>query len=230
MTRWRPRARAPLSTLTRLACLLCLLPALPPLRGWLESSMAMLMPGLLPCLFAAGCLAPRLLAPRRRARALAWLRPYALALLVVASVAAGVWMLPIAIDLSRMSWQLGVVRDVSVCVAGLAGVTALRIAPWPLVLFFGGNMVWMGLTFGMLFVDAQTRLCANYLLGDQRVAGIGLIVGAIGFGTWLLAWAAWVALAGTEAAGSARQQKRLKKSCSLPIMAANDKNQSEGPA
>jgi len=66
-----------------------------------------------------------------------------------------------------------VARDVSVCVARLAGVTALRIAPWPLVLFFGGNMVWMALTFGMLFVDAQTRLCANYLLGDQRVPASG---------------------------------------------------------
>lgn len=216
-----------------LACVACLLPALPPLRGWFESSMAMLMLGLLPCLFAAGCLAPRLLKPRRRARALVRLRPYALTLLVVASAGFGIWMLPIAIDLSRMSGPLGVARDVSVFVAGLAGVTALRVAPWPLVLFFGGNMVWMGLTFGMLFVDAQTRLCANYLLGDQRVAGVGLIVGAIGLGTWLLAWAAWVASDASEkrgAAGSARQRKTLKKSSRLPIMAANDKNQSKGPA
>jgi len=26
------------------------------------------------------------------------------------------------------------------------------------VLFFGGNMVWMALTFGMLLFDAQTRI------------------------------------------------------------------------
>lgn len=96
-------------------------------------------------------------------------------------------------------------------------------------------MVWMALTFGMLFVDAQTRLCANYLLGDQRVAGFGLIVGAVGLGAWLLArvaWVAWVALADADAdaAGSARQQKTLKKSSCLPIMAANDEHQSEGPA
>lgn len=206
----------------RLPWLLCVLPALPPLRAWFESSMAMLMLGLMPCLFAAGCLLPRLLSAPRRARACIMLRPYALALLVAASIAYGVWMLPIAVDLSRMSWQLGVARDMSVCMAGLASVIAVRVAPWPLVLFFGGNMVWMGLTFGMLFVDAQTRLCANYLLGDQRVAGAGLIVYAIGLGTWLLVWAVRRAEAAVPASG----KKVLKKSGSLPIMAANDKNQS----
>lgn len=210
----------------RLALLLCLLPALPPLRQAFEASMALLMAGLLPSLFAAGCLLPGVLASvfarrlpaRRRARMLVALRPYALALLVAAVLAYGVWMLPIAIDLSRMSWPLGLVRDACACLAGVAAVIVVRVAPWPLVLFFGGNMVWMGLTFGMLFVDAPTRLCANYLLGDQRMAGAGLMAWSIGLGTWLLVWAAGRA----EAARGASGKKKLKKSGRLPIMAAND--------
>ncbi|MDT6964669.1 hypothetical protein QTN24_24430 [Cupriavidus sp. SZY C1] len=199
------------------------LPALPPLRGLFESSMALLMLALLPGLFAAGCLLPRVLAarwaPRRRARALVRLRPHALALLVAASAGYGVWMLPIAIDLSRMAWLLGVARDVSVCAAGLAAALAVRLALWPLVLFFGGNLVWMGLTFGILFVDAPARLCASYLLDDQRVAGAGLIALSLGLGGWLLAWAARQA----DAAPSAGMRKKLKKAGRLPIKAANEK-------
>jgi hypothetical protein len=75
-----------------------------------------------------------------------------------------------------------------VFVAGLSTGIALRVAAWPLVLFFGGNMVWMGLTFGMLFVDAPARLCASYLIDDQRMAGVGLVAGSAGVGVWLLAW------------------------------------------
>ncbi len=216
----------------RLVLLLCLLPALPPLRGMFEASMALLMLVQLPCLFAAGCLAPALLPARHHARhharLVVRLRPYALTLFVIASVAYGVWMLPIALDLSRMSRALGVARDIAACVAGLAMVIAVRGAPWPLVLFFGGNMVWMGLTFGMLFVDAQTRLCANYLLGDQRIAGIGLMAYAIAGCAWLLVWAARQA----ETARSVVHQKKLKKSGRLPIKAASEKgpDKSKSPA
>jgi hypothetical protein len=37
-----------------------------------------------------------------------------------------------------------------------AGPATTRVGP--VVLFFGGNMVWMALTFGMLLFDAQTRI------------------------------------------------------------------------
>lgn len=208
------------------AWLLCLLPALPPLRAMFEASMALLMLAMLPGLFAAGCLMPAWLPIRRRARLFTRCRPYALALLAAAVIAYGIWMLPIAIDLSRIAWPLGLARDLSAFVAGLATVIALRIAPWPLVLFFGGNMVWMALTFGMLFVDAQTRLCASYLLGDQRIAGVGLMAWAIGAGAWLLVWAA----RRVETAESAVLNKRLKKSVRLPIKAAKDKGPDKSPA
>jgi len=162
--------------------------AVPPLREPLEASMALQMLGLLPAVFAAGWLAARLAPARWQVRAMAALRPHALSLLVVATFGYGLWMLPIALDLARLSPMVNAAKFATVFVAGLSTGIALRVAAWPLVLFFGGNMVWMGLTFGMLFVDAPARLCASYLIDDQRMAGVGLVAGSAGVGVWLLAW------------------------------------------
>lgn len=175
----------------RLAGVLLLLAlALPPMRTFFEASMAWLMLGLMPCLFAAGALAPGMLSARRQVEMVPRMRPYSLALGVAATLAYGIWMLPIAVDISRMSLPMGLARDASMVLAGLAASVGLRVAPWPLVLFFGGNMVWMALTFGMLFIDSPNRLCASYLLGDQRLAGAGLVVYAAVIGSWLLIRAA----------------------------------------
>jgi hypothetical protein len=162
--------------------------AVPPLREPLEASMALQMLGLLPAVFAAGWLSARVAPVRWQARTMAALRPHALSLLVVAALGYGLWMLPIALDLARLSPMVNAAKFATVFVAGLSTGIALRVAAWPLVLFFGGNMVWMGLTFGMLFVDAPARLCASYLIDDQRMAGVGLVAGSAGVGVWLLAW------------------------------------------
>ena len=162
--------------------------AVPALREPLEASMALQMLALLPGVFGAGWLAARLAPARWQARAMAALRPHALSLLVVGALGYGLWMLPIALDLARLSPAVNAAKFATVFVAGLSTGIALRVAAWPLVLFFGGNMVWMGLTFGMLFVDAPARLCASYLIDDQRMAGVGLVAGSAGVGVWLLAW------------------------------------------
>ncbi|WP_423197086.1 MULTISPECIES: hypothetical protein [unclassified Cupriavidus] len=164
--------------------------ALPPLRALLEGIMALQMLVLLPAVFAMGGLLPWLLTPRQRGRLAGVLRPHALTLLVLASVGYGLWMIPIALDLTRLSTPVNLAKYASVLLAGVAAGLAGRVSAWPLVLFFGGNMVWMGLTVGMLFLDANTRLCASYLLGDQRMTGAGLIVYAVALGGWLLVWAA----------------------------------------
>lgn len=164
--------------------------ALPPVRTVLEGAMALQMLVLLPAVFAIGFLLPYLLSPRRRGRLALALRPFDLSLLVLASVGYGLWMLPIALDLTRLSPAINLAKYAAVLLAGVAACVAIRVSAWPLVLFFGGNMVWMGLTVGMLFLDANTRLCASYLLGDQRMTGGGLIVYAVALGGWLLTWTA----------------------------------------
>ncbi|MGO4302083.1 hypothetical protein [Cupriavidus sp. RAF12] len=194
-TRRTAASRPTVPTIGRLAALavlamLAVVALVAPLREWLEVSMARQMLVLLPWVFAAGCLSPRLLPLRGRGRLARASRPYALTLLVVATVAYGAWMLPIALDLSRISPWINVAKYITVLLAGLSTGVALRVSAWPIVLFFGGNVVWMGLTFGMLFLDAESRLCASYLIDDQRMAGVGLMVYAMVLGVWLLVWAA----------------------------------------
>ncbi|NYI00083.1 hypothetical protein [Cupriavidus plantarum] len=181
---WRASWRASWASWPAAASLL----ALSPLRAVLEGSMALQMLVLLPAVFALGYTLPRMLPSRARGRLAAAMRPAALSLLIVATVGYAAWMLPIAIDLTRLHASVNLAKYATVTVAGTAAYFAGRVSPWPLVLFFGGNMVWMGLTVGMLFLDAETRLCASYLLGDQRVAGAGLIAWSAALGGWLLAW------------------------------------------
>ncbi|MGO4761946.1 hypothetical protein AB4120_05335 [Cupriavidus sp. 2KB_3] len=176
--------------------------------------MALQMLVLLPGVFAAGWLSARLAPARWQARAMAVLRPHALSLLVVAALGYGLWMLPIALDLARLSPAVNAAKFATVFVAGLSTGIALRVAAWPLVLFFGGNMVWMGLTFGMLFIDAPARLCASYLIDDQRMAGVGLVAGSVGVGVWLLAWV-------VRRAGWSNSEESEKNTKDWPAIAVN---------
>ena len=54
-----------------------------------------------------------------------------------------------------------------------------RGAPGGGLVFFAGNLIWMLATVGLLFHDTPTRLCASYLMDDQRLTGIGLVAYAI---------------------------------------------------
>lgn len=215
--------------------------AVPPLREPLEASMALQMLGLLPGVFAAGWLSARLAPARWQVRAMKALRPHALSLLVLAAVGYGLWMLPIALDLARLSPAVNAAKFATVFVAGLSTGIALRVAAWPLVLFFGGNMIWMGLTFGMLFIDAPARLCASYLIDDQRMAGVGLVAGSAGVGVWLLAWvvrrAGWANSEDTENIAKGRpafavnagQQGRKQQLRAAATTATPDKGPDRAP-
>lgn len=163
---------------------------IPRVHALLEGSMTLQMLVLLPGLSGAGWALPWLLPCARRERVAAALRPYLLSLLAFALLAYGAWMLPIALDLSRLEPATLAAKYVLVLAAGMAAHIGVGAGAWPLVLFFGGNYVWMGLTIGLLFIDSEQRLCASYLLADQRVAGVGLTIYSGLLGIWLLAWAA----------------------------------------
>ncbi|MBB1634433.1 hypothetical protein A9975_26705 [Cupriavidus sp. UME77] len=169
-----------------LAVALCV----PRVHALLEGSMTLQMLVVLPGLFCAGCALPWLQPDAWRERITATLRPYELSLLAFAMLAYGAWMLPVALDLSRLEFPTLVAKYALVVAAGVAAHFGFKVSAWPLVLFFGGNYIWMGLTFGMLFIDSEARLCASYLLADQRIAGVGLVIYSGLLGIWLLAWAA----------------------------------------
>jgi hypothetical protein len=159
-------------------------------REAVEVSMALQMIVLLPGLFALGAALPCLLPPASRARLAAASRPHALSALTFATLAFGIWMVPIALDLARIEPMTGVAKYALVPLAGLAAHLGLRACAWPVTLFFVGNYVWMTLTFGLIYQEAGRRLCANFLLEDQLVAGRGLVGYAIVIGIGTLAWVA----------------------------------------
>jgi hypothetical protein len=97
------------------------------------------------------------------------------------------WMLPVSLDLSLLSTPLRLAKYASWWIAGLA----LR-RTWPRLedeslVFFVGNMSWMLATAGLLYQSSDTRLCVNYLLDDQLIAGQALVCGAVLLGFWALA-------------------------------------------
>ena len=159
----------------RLIALLPLLLLWPALRQAMESSMALHMLVQFPLLMASGWLAARLtgLAPLRR------LDAHGLLGLTAAACVAAFWMIPAALDLSLLSPVANVAKYVSWWLAG-----ALLAPSWAqmrveLAAFFLGNVAWMLATVGLLFREAEARLCVNYLIDEQLVTGNGLLLFAV---------------------------------------------------
>jgi len=162
----------------RLLAPLALLPLLflwPALRHAVEGSMALHMLVQFPLLLAGGFSAARLTG----AAPLGRLNAYGLLGMTAALCVAAFWMIPAALDLSLLSPAVNAAKYASWWVAG-----ALLGASWAqmrveLAAFFLGNMAWMLATAGLLFRDAETRLCVNYLVDEQIVTGNGLLLIAV---------------------------------------------------
>jgi hypothetical protein len=92
------------------------------------------------------------------------------------------WMIPSALDAALLSAPVAAIKFASWWLAGavLAG-SWQRWSP-ELLLFVAGNLTWMMATAGALYIDAPQRLCASYLLNEQRHTGIALIAAALAIG------------------------------------------------
>src|SRR5262245_41676639 len=155
--------------------LLWLALAAPPLRGWLESSMALHMLVQLPLLAWIGyCVG----STWDRSRPLAALKSFnagGVTGLIIASFVMLLWMLPRPLDLARLDAGIDALKFFSVPVAGIA--VALS---WPRVPAIGRAVVHLEviatlLRFGWGYLAAEQRLCVSYLADDQRVTGILLV-------------------------------------------------------
>ena len=174
----------------RAACaLVALLPALllwPALRHAVEGRMALHMLVEFPLLLAAGAgatrLAARHAAARHAMRALAGLDHRGWSGATLASGVALFWMIPSALDAALLSGPVELLKLASWWLAGAVLAGSWRRMDPELMLFFVGNLAWMAAGAGMLYLDAPQRLCVNYLEGDQRQAGIGLVVLACALG------------------------------------------------
>ena len=99
-------------------------------------------------------------------------------------------MVPLALDLSRIDGSINLAKYALVLGAGTAARFGCRGGSWPVTLFFGGNFAWMMVTAGVLYLEAERRLCGNFLLRDQQIAGAGLMAFGLLLGVAICLWAA----------------------------------------
>lgn len=160
---------------------------LPQLRQLLESRMLLHMTVELPLLLLSGVVASSLASNRSRlGRLYDELDVHGL---LGAALVAGMslfWMLPVSLDVSLLSTPLRLAKYAGWWIAGLAlWRTWPRLDDESLV-FFAGNMSWMLATAGLLYQASDARLCVNYLLDDQLMAGRALVFAAVLLGIWAI--------------------------------------------
>jgi hypothetical protein len=158
-----------------LAGCLCLAAALLP-RHWLEASMLRHMLLQLPLLAAAGWLvAGRLSALRVVAR----IDEHGLCGLAVLLFASAYWMVPRALEQSLTLAPAELAKCASLLLCGALLPGALARANRIIQLFFLGNFCAMMAIAGMQYQNMPARLCNAYLLDDQTLAGMGLVIVAL---------------------------------------------------
>jgi len=92
------------------------------------------------------------------------------------------WMIPAALDLALLSPGMAAAKYLSWIAAGaLLAWGRERLSP-VVAAFFLGNTAWMLATAGLLYRDAETQLCVNYLIDDQLLTGAGLLAWALALG------------------------------------------------
>lgn len=143
---------------------------------WLESSMARHMLVLLPLLVFVGWTAVGLLPARLSA---ARFDEYGIAGLSAMLFVSAYWMIPRALELSLTSPMFEAAKFGSLVLLGLILPGSLKRCPWVVQLFFLGNFGAMMAIAGMQYQNMPQRLCNAYLLEDQGITGLGLVVGAI---------------------------------------------------
>ena len=147
------------------------------LRHVIESRMALHMVLEFPLLLGSGWAIARLVAPRPAPGP----GCDALGLLgvTVVSCVSAFWMplLHEPMRWAKVAWRPG------------AGALLARSAPRlgdEIAVFFLGNLAWMLATAGLLYREAEGRLCVSYLYDDQRWTGNGLVVLALALGALAL--------------------------------------------
>ena len=161
----------------------------PTLRDPVEAGMVLHMLVQLPLLLVAGWAATACL-PARTLPLLARADPLGLLGATLASCVLTFWMIPAALDLAVLDGGFAALKYLSLWLAGLAFAQGWSRLGSVLGVFVLGNMAWMMVTAGLLYREAETRLCVSYLVGEQVLAGTGLILWGVVAGAAALVRAA----------------------------------------
>ncbi len=128
----------------------------------------------IPLIFACAIMWGANMRLRKNATWLSWNLQGAPGLLLSALVLT-YWMTPIALDHAAAAWGWDIAKVLSLSLAGVAAGISWRLGSVVTQLFYAGNMLWMMITVGILYQDADQRLCNAYLWDDQVRTGQGLV-------------------------------------------------------
>lgn len=152
---------------------------IPTVRHFIESRMALHMLLEFPMLFAAGLFAAGRLERLRnkfRQTGLQHADHLGITGLSIASCVFAFWMIPAALDMAILHHAVAASKYASWWLAGWLIAGSIARATPGILLFFFGNAAWMSATVGLLYLEAPARLCVNYQMEDQTVAGLGLLL------------------------------------------------------
>jgi hypothetical protein len=144
------------------------------MRPWLEATMARHMVIEIPALFALGWLAARRAGPALEKTLARW-NAHGISALLYATAVSIFWMMPIALDRAVLDPAVGILKVVSIVLAGFSLGSSWHSAGLIVQSFFVLNAVSMLLTAGLLYQQAPEQLCSVYLAGQQSATGEGLI-------------------------------------------------------
>lgn len=171
--------------------LLWIMLAMPPLQHALTATMTMQMLMQIPLLVVAGWFMAQVI-PRRLIRDLAAWNRNGISGLLLASLAAMVWMLPRAMDAAIEHPWVALAKFISVPLL----IGAPLALSWPRMSFvvqgvFLLEVIATAFRLGWLYMASPIRLCSNYLLPDQQLLGKILLALGVAFGSvlgWKLVW------------------------------------------
>jgi hypothetical protein len=170
---------------------------------WLEATMARHMLAELTLLFVAGWLAAHATGAAQHCTAL---KAYFPAALLAGLLIAGVWMLPLALDLAVSDAGVNSLKVIGLLLSGFLYGACWRHAGLILQGFVVVNWAWMTVTGGLLYASAPAQLCSVYLGDQQPGAGWGLVTMAA---TVLVCWVLHaMQLPGAEAGPALDQSPR----------------------
>jgi hypothetical protein len=157
-------------------------------RHGLEGRMLVHMLVEFPWLMIAGAVAARALVKKSATsdRAIARIDWRGLLGLVFMSCVAALWMIPSALDAALVNPAVAALKVVSWWLAGALVALAWARTDPVVRMFFLGNLAWMFATAGLLFTEAEQRLCVNYLLDEQLLTGRALIGVSVGILLYLV--------------------------------------------
>lgn len=124
-----------------------------------------------------------------RAQAKSW-NQHGIPGFIYAMFATTFWMIPKALDSVLLYPEMEVAKVFSLIIAGQMVYDSWHRAHPVIKVFFIGGFCWVSAVVGMLYQESPQRLCNFYLLDDQLITGIGLVIIAIAIPTiWaLFAW------------------------------------------